>query len=116
MLADSSIANAQFETLRPADHRRWSIGMKESYEFLSIPKSTGTYGDIFAAVGLANVLSVIPDANPVAIEERDAEFQVIPSRPILMSDLERVPHLPGYAYLRPNEKAPVPASIADYVD
>jgi hypothetical protein len=90
--------------------------MKDAIAELRIPKRTGTHADVFAAVGLADLLASIPDTSAVGLTERDTDFVVSPSRPLAMSDLQRIPHTPGYPFLKANEKVQVPTGVNNVVD
>jgi hypothetical protein len=81
-----------------------------------IPKRTGTHADVFAAVGLADLVSSIPQSGAVRIAERDAEFVVSPSRPLAINDAQRIPQTPGYPFLKANEKVKVPVGVINFVD
>jgi hypothetical protein len=90
--------------------------MGETSRTFTIPKSTGTHGDVFAAVGLADLLAQIPHVGDARIVETDAGFGVIPSTQLGSSGFGTVRHTPGYPYLRTNEKAKAPRSAVDVVD
>jgi hypothetical protein len=83
---------------------------------MRIPKSTGTHADVFAAVGLADLLSSLPNSDAVRVIERDGEFEI--RRPGtgdgMSADL--IPQAPGYPFLKTNEKVRVPPHAQDVVD
>lgn len=81
-----------------------------------IPKSTGTHADVFAAVGLADLLASVPDIGTVTLVEETAAFQVRVARPLTQADIAAVPPVPGYPFLQANEKVAVPAGVIDPVD
>ncbi len=85
------------------------------FEVFKIPKTIGTHGDVFAAVGLASLLSSV-DSQAIQLNERESEFEIVLRGPLRESELNRIPQSPGYLYLRPNAKSPVPKGIPDYVD
>jgi len=85
------------------------------FEVFKIPKATGTHSDVFAAVGLASLLSSVgPQA--IQLTERESEFEIVVPGSLCEANLNRIPQSPGYLYLRPNAKSPVPRGIPDYVD
>ncbi|MER3484991.1 MAG: hypothetical protein C4345_02425 [Chloroflexota bacterium] len=82
-----------------------------------VPKTTGTHGDVFAAVGLADLLSQHPDGITVIIREEPAAFIVAPARPLTEDDLARLPTGPGYRFLKANEKVTVPPEVgSSFID
>jgi hypothetical protein len=81
-----------------------------------ISKRTGTHADVFAAVGLADLVGSIPKSGAVRIAERDAEFVVSLARPLAINDAQRIPQTPGYPFLKANEKVKVPAGVINFVD
>ena len=90
--------------------------MSKTIRMFTISKSTGTHGDVFAAVGLADLLAHIPSAGDVRIVETDAGFEVTPSTQLDSSAFGTVPHVPGYPFLRTSEKVKAPRSAVDVVD
>jgi len=79
-----------------------------SYE---IPKATGTHGDIFAAVGLALLLKTAVETE-VRIIDTGLGFEVRTAQP----SVDSIPPVPGYPFLKTNEKTAVPAGDFDLVD
>lgn len=90
--------------------------MKAVIAEFQIPKRTGTHADVFAAVGLADLLASIPDTGTVRLIEREADFVISPSWPLAMNDLRHIPQTPGYPFLKANEKVTVPAGVSNFVD
>jgi hypothetical protein len=90
--------------------------MQDAIAELRIPKRTGTHADVFAAVGLADLLASIPDSGAVGLTEREIDFVVSPSRPLVINDLQRIPQTPGYPFLKANEKVKVSAGVSNVVD
>ena len=90
--------------------------MTEVIDTFRIPKRTGTHADVFAAVGLADVLISIQNQGTVRLEEREAEFVISPSRPFAKTDAKRIPQTPGYPFLKANEKLKVPVGVINFVD
>ena len=90
--------------------------MTEIAQMFSIPKTTGTHADVFAAVGLADLLTSIPGLEPVTLADQGAEIEVRLPRPLLEEEIAHVPQAPGYPYLKPNAKAKVPSGIREFVD
>jgi hypothetical protein len=74
-----------------------------------LPRITGTHSDVFAAVGLADLLSDASDA-PVRIRETGSSFAVTANA------LDGIPQRPGYPFLKTNEKVKVPKDVTDFVD
>jgi hypothetical protein len=83
--------------------------MSEDRETFVIPRTTGTHGDVFAAVGLADLLSGASDS-PVHIREAEAGFEI---SAILV---DAIPQEPGYPFLKANENVRVPPGVTDFVD
>ncbi len=83
---------------------------------IRIPKATGTHGDIFAAVGLADLLATISENGPPFIQESTNDFVVILPKSVDEVGLAKIPKVPGYPYLKPDANAPVPAGAIDVVD
>lgn len=90
--------------------------MTELIDRIAIPKVTGTHGDVFAAVGLADLLSSVPHLRSVRISEDASWFFVCPEQPLTPADLRSVSRAPGYPFLKANEKTPVPKNAPDVVD
>lgn len=89
--------------------------MSEDAGVIRLPKSTGTHGDVFAAVGLADVLgSVI--SGYISLRESETGFEVMLPGPLLAADARRIPQHAGYAFLKANEKVSVPSGVRDVVD
>jgi len=78
-----------------------------------VPGSTGTHGDVLVAAGLADLLGSIPGAGVVRIRETEIGFAVsVPGR----VELDRLPHHPGYPFLRVKPTAAVPRGAVDVVE
>ncbi|MBI3304524.1 MAG: hypothetical protein HYZ72_20875 [Deltaproteobacteria bacterium] len=90
--------------------------MNDTLQVFRIPKRTGTHADVFAVVGLADLLASVPDVGAVRMVEREAEFEVRLSQPLAGADLRRIPQTPGYPFLKTNEKVTVPAGVTNFVD
>ena len=90
--------------------------MSERVQGFHIPRATGTHGDIFAAVGLADLLSEIRHLGDTRIVETEGTFDVIPLRPLARTELGDAPQAPGYPFLKTNEKTKVPKNAQDAVD
>jgi hypothetical protein len=90
--------------------------MSELPTVMHIPKSTGTHADVFAAVGLADLLSSLPSSGAVRVLERDAEFEIQRPNPNEGVTFDLIPQAPGYPFLKTNEKVKVPANARDVVD
>lgn len=84
----------------------------DSFNF---PKVTGTHADVFAAVGLADLLS--PVAERCTIVNLGSAFCLEVQPAITAEICADLPVEPGYRFLRPNEKASVPDIVKrDYLD
>ncbi len=83
---------------------------------MRIPKTTGTHADVFAAVGLADLLSSLPGCDPVRVVERDCDFEIHLPKGIDLRASDLIPQAPGYPYLKTNEKVRVPRGAQDVVD
>jgi hypothetical protein len=79
-----------------------------------VPKATGTHGDVFAAVGLADLLSTARNAAEIRIKESPLGFQI--ESALKSQALGPVAQSPGYPFLRTNSKVKVPAGVTDCVD
>lgn len=90
--------------------------MDKPLQMFSILRSTGTHADIFAAVGLADLLASFPNGSSIRLFENGASFDVQLSEPLDKDNLRRIPQVPGYPFLKTNEKVKVPAGAMDPVD
>jgi hypothetical protein len=90
--------------------------MNDAIDEFRITKKTGTHGDIFAAVGLAELLATIPGIGNVRMVDGETAFRIHPPRSLDHGDISNIPHTPGYLYLRPNNNSSVPSSVLNYVD
>jgi len=90
--------------------------MSEPVEGYNVPKTTGTHGDVFAAVGLADLLVTSSNVVSVQLVERETEFQIRLQGPLDGADLSTIPQIPGYPFLKTSEKVRVPAGVKDTVD
>jgi hypothetical protein len=81
----------------------------------SIPKITGTHADVFAAVGLADLVAPVVSRCTIADDGPAFRVEVAPELTReLCAGLEAAP---GYLFLRPNEKTAVPDIVkSDYLD
>jgi hypothetical protein len=71
----------------------------------TIPRATGTHGDVFLVAGLADLLQQVAQ-EPVQLRARGAAYEV---RALLPDDwADRLPVGAGYSYLRPKAKVAVP--------
>lgn len=90
--------------------------MSDPVQEFRIPKRTGTHADVFAAVGLADLLASVPEAGAVRIVEQGAAFAVCPARSLTAAEWQRIPQTPGYPFLKANEKVKIPTAVTDWVD
>lgn len=90
--------------------------MDKTLQAFSVSKNTGTHADIFAAVGLADLLASLPNVSSIRLAENGASFDVQLSEPLPKDDLQRIPQAPGYPFLKTNEKVKVPTGAIDPVD
>ena len=79
-----------------------------------IPKATGTHGDVFAAVGLADLLSSAANVDRAQITESLAGFEIRVETE--SADFGLIAQTPGYPFLKTSEKIAVPKGVNDYVD
>ena len=84
--------------------------MSNTISFI-LSKATGTHGDVFAAVGLADLLSTASNVGQVQIKESPAAFEI---QPVLKSDgIRSIAQSPGYPFLKANEKVAIPKGVMD---
>jgi hypothetical protein len=86
--------------------------MSELPHTFLITRSTGTHADVFAAAGLAKLLT--SSGRPVQITEESTGFRVSVLRP--ENGLKGLSASPGYPFLKTNEKVVVPHGAFDPVD
>jgi hypothetical protein len=79
-----------------------------------VPKATGTHGDVFAAVGLADLLSSAANVDQVQITESPTGFEIHTETE--SADFASIGQAPGYPFLKTSEKIAVPRGVNDYVD
>lgn len=87
--------------------------MSETGKFI-IPRATGTHGDVFVAVGLADLLASAERAREVQIVETSRGFEVRPS--LDGDEYGAFPQIPGYPFLKASPKVVVPKKVGDWVD
>ncbi len=90
--------------------------MSETAQVFRIARSTGTHADVFTAVGLADLLATVPDGGAIRLIERESNLEVHFSGPLSSAAVQRIPQVPGYPFLRANERVRVPLGAADPVD
>jgi hypothetical protein len=90
--------------------------MNDLVQEFRIPKRTGTHADVFAAVGLADVLASVPEAGAVRIREKGTAFGIYPAQSLSEADWHRIPQTPGYPFLKANEKVKIPPVVTEWVD
>jgi hypothetical protein len=78
-----------------------------------VPKATGTHGDVFAAVGFADLISNATHVSKVQILEKPTGFEV---RAATSDGLGRISQSPGYPFLKTNAKVVIPKGVTDSVD
>lgn len=76
----------------------------------SLPKATGTHADVFAAVGLADLLSSVARC---AISDTGYVFLVEVEPAITPENCAALPASPGYQFLRSSEKTSVPEEVGN---
>jgi hypothetical protein len=81
-----------------------------------IAKSTGSHADVFAAVGLADLLASAPTAGTVTLADKGSAFEVRIDTPLTKALLAAIPQEPGYPFLKANAKVNVPKGAQDAVD
>jgi len=90
--------------------------MNEPFTEFRIPRSTGTHADVLAAVGLADLLASLPGTGIVRLVGGQADFTICPAAPISTADLNHIPQVPGYPFLKANDRVKVPSGIREFVD
>lgn len=93
------------------------MGVDTPIEEILLPRLSGTHGDVFAAIGLADLLSSAASDRGVKITDRGTVFGVSLSRPRKLAELRLRPR-PGYRYLLPRSDQALPEGMteADAVD
>ncbi len=86
-----------------------------AYHELAVEKATGTHADVFAAVGLADLLAGVRGDAGVRVRADDRRFVVALDEPLTDHDLDGLAVQPGYPYLRARQKDAVPSGV-DAVD
>lgn len=87
-----------------------------TFQAIDLPRDSGTYADVFAAVGLADLLSEATADRRVKIVNRGTTFRVELSRSRRFDDLRGVRHRAGYKYLQARSSAKPPAKVTEAVD
>ncbi|MDI3462623.1 MAG: hypothetical protein OJF50_001444 [Nitrospira sp.] len=90
--------------------------MDRTFQVFTIAKNTGTHADVFAAAGLADLLTSLPNASGIRLADNGVSFEIQLSKPLSNDDLRRIPQVPGYPFLKTNENLTVPAGAIDPVD
>ncbi|HEU4686188.1 MAG TPA: hypothetical protein VFS39_16895 [Nitrospira sp.] len=91
--------------------------MSDTFQSFTIQKRTGTHADVFAAVGLADLLRSAQRSGPVQLINRDIGFEVRLAAPITRDALVKgIGQSPGYPFLKANDKVHVPSEVRDLVD
>jgi hypothetical protein len=78
---------------------------------IELPRETGAHGDVLAAIGLASLLEEATANGRIDIEQRGANFAVIPSRIRRPSEMTSIPHAPGYRYLQSKSSVALPDNV-----
>lgn len=71
--------------------------MSDTSQIFRLPKQTGTHADVFAAVGLADLLQSLFE-KPVQLRDEGALFLIVPPGEF-SGVLEKLPHSPRYPWL-----------------
>ncbi|MCC7103687.1 MAG: hypothetical protein IT307_00965 [Chloroflexi bacterium] len=82
-----------------------------TFQTIRISRASGTHADVFAAVGLADLLRDAANDQRVTIKQVGTAFEVCLSRRRALSDLWLRPR-PGYRYLIPKSGQALPPGIA----
>jgi hypothetical protein len=90
--------------------------MSKKIQTFHIPRLTGTHADVFAAVGLADLLAEIPHVGDTRIVETEGSFDVIPPVQLGSAEFGAALQAPGYPFLKANEKTKVPKNAQDPVN
>lgn len=78
---------------------------------ISLPRTSGTHADVFAAVGLADLLERVTRDRGVRLRSEGQTFRVSMRHVQRLDTLPPIPHDPGYRYLRLKASKPLPASV-----
>ncbi len=79
-----------------------------------LAKATGTHGDVFAAAGLADLLSSADGVDEVRIKELQTAFEI--QAPLTPERITSIAQIAGYPFLKTNQKVKVPGGVSDWVD
>jgi len=79
-----------------------------------ISKATGNHADVFAAIGLADLLSRASQAGEIQIKESSTGFEVSASS--TADGIGSIAQTAGYPFLKTNQKVVVPSRVNDWVD
>ena len=90
--------------------------MNETDTVFRITKNTGSHGDVFAAVGLADLLASSASAGTVSLFDAGSAFEVRLGLPFDGTLAAAIPQAPGYPFLKANSKTQVPEGAQDPVD
>jgi hypothetical protein len=90
--------------------------MNETDTVFRITKNTGSHGDVFAAVGLADLLASSASAGTVSLFDAGSAFEVRLDLPFDGTLAAAIPQAPGYPFLKANSKTQVPKGAQDPVD
>jgi hypothetical protein len=90
--------------------------MNETDTVFRITKNTGSHGDVFAAVGLADLLAASASAGTVSLFDAGSAFEVRLDLPFGEALSAAIPQAPGYPFLKANSKTQVPKGAQDPVD
>lgn len=88
----------------------------ETFEQIDLPRDSGTHADVFAAVGLADLLGSATGDRRLRIVNRGTAFRVKLSRSRRLADLWNVGHTAGYSYLQAKSVGVLPAKVTAAVD
>lgn len=83
---------------------------------IRLVRATGTHADVFAAVGLADLVSPAFAGGVVRLVGESAHFLIDLPEALGYEHVARIPQTPGYPFLKANEKVVVPVVAVDPVD
>jgi hypothetical protein len=87
--------------------------MSEALQSFRVRKQTGTHGDVFAAAGLADLLTAVDQR--VQIRDVGSDFEIRSAHGIDAIAMARIPQAPGYPFLQV-KKVVAPRGAQDVVD
>ena len=81
-----------------------------------VPKIAGTHADVFAAVGLADLLELLAGDGAVMLRDDSTGWTIGLPRPLTATEIRESRVSAGYDFLKANEKVKVPPEVGVGVD